>query len=583
MVTDWSKFETFEESTGHSIPPIEKPKQQETNSAPTDWSQFEEAPPEESAGMASLRSAYQPFAGYAQKFTWPADIVAAGAEGMALGTQLEQNDNLAWASQFRPKEVQEKIAAMHKPTYDEMRQQAAETYPSYLTQSGLEKKIEELTGLPLTPRTTIDQVLRLGGNAAGFRGGSYFNGTKLAPGAMARTIEKGVAGVTAPLVSEGLQKMGVPEPIAENIGLLGAQFTPVPRSIPTGTTPIMKKSGMPQRNFESITKPTKISESYHGTITQNIETDMRQATDKLFSEASPTYVEMKTNPGFRDERIAGMENVQNLASGLSRKINTNDVRKEFISAVNKRIKESGGIAHSEFDRELLKEANILLRGTKINRAASASDLLRQYRKANSDKGKLFELGSSTSRNEAKQEALRLHNNAVSNIIETKYPQTDFAKEFLKENKAWAAMEDADKAKNIVDSLFTPEGIKFKDAQKLLKDNSTTRGLRRMLGKEKFGNLQEIARDFVSQGNKYKLLKPVEGPGVGSMVKDALLFPTHPLIAGTSLAKTGYQHFKGRGLKNVSSNVKWSQVPQNEKTGLQKFTKDVYQDFKKPTP
>lgn len=568
---DWSKYETIKRTENAPT---------QSNQKSFDWSQFEKAPEKESTLMSTARSIYQPISGYLSKLTYPAEIAKMIGQGEAIGELGDLEERIPELQKQFPQAPWQNYKGIDKEQYMQNVQTAGEYFP---TQSNIERGIENLTGLPLQPRTTLDKALRLGGSAAAFRGGSYLNGTKLAPGATARTIEKGVAGVTAPLVSEGLQKMGVPEPIAENIGLLGAQFTPVPRSIPTGTTPVMKKSGMPQRNFESITKPTKISESYHGTITQNIENDVRQATDKLFSEASPTYVEMKTNSGFRDERIAGMENVQNLASGLSRKINTNDVRKEFISAVNKRIKESGGIAHSEFDRELLKEANILLRGTKINRAASASDLLRQYRKANADKGKLFELGSSTSRNEAKQEALRLHNNAVSNIIETKYPQTDFAKEFLKENKAWAAMEDADKAKNIVDSLFTPEGIKFKDAQKLLKDNSTTRGLRRMLGKEKFGNLQEIARDFVNQGNKYKLLKPVEGPGAGSILKDALLFPIHPLIAGTSLAKTGYQHFKGRGLKNVSSNVKWSQVPQNEKTGLQKFAKDVYQDFKKPTP
>lgn len=571
MVTDWSKFKTFEEVTGQQMPT----KQQEvetplSNDKPTDWSQFKEIPQKESFGKASARSAYQPFAGYAQATTWPADMLKAIASPLAMAYARDE------MSQMGDMSKEEKNSYMSGANL------ASEHFDKYApTQSNVERGIENITGLPLTAQTTLDKALRLGGTAAGFRGGDFIDSWKLAPGAEARAIEKGVAGITAPVVSEGLQKMGVPEPIAENIGLLGSQLTPIPKSIPTGTTPVIKKSGMPERGFEKITKATKVSEGKYADITSAIETDMRQATDNLFSEASPTYVEMKTNPNFRDERIAGMKNVKNLASGLTRKVDSNNVRKEFVKLVNERLKESGGIAQSEFDRELLREARIRLRGIKKDTPVSATQLTEQYRKGNVSRGKLFELGSSTSRNEAKQEAERLLNQSTSNVIQTHYPQTEFAKEILSENKAWSNMEEADSAKGFVDSLFTPEGINFNNAKKLLKDNSQTRNLRRMLGKDKFNQLKEMAKDFVQQGEKYKLLKPGKGIDAVGVGKDLLLLTHHPVLAGGSLLNTGRQFFKGRGLDKVSKNLTYSQVPQNAKTGLAKVVEEAYTDFQKP--
>ena len=568
---DWSKYETIKRTEN---PPISTQSNQES----FDWSKFEKAPPKESTLMSTARSIYQPISGYAQATTWPADIVKMIGQGEAIGELGDLEERIPELQKQFPQAPWQNYKDIDKEQYMQNVQTAGEYLP---TQSNIERGIENITGLPLTAQTTLDKALRLGGTAAGFRGGDFIDSWKLAPGAEARAIEKGVAGITAPVVSEGLQKMGVPEPIAENIGLLGSQFTPIPKSLPTGTTPVIKKSGMPERGFEKITKATKVSEGKYADITSAIETDMRQATDNLFSEASPTYVEMKTNPNFRDERIAGMENVKNLASGLTRKVDSNNVRKEFVKLVNERLKESGGIAQSEFDRELLREARIRLRGIKKDTPVSATQLTEQYRKGNVSRGKLFELGSSTSRNEAKQEAERLLNQSTSNVIQTHYPQTEFAKEILSENKAWSNMEAAESAKGFVDSLFTPEGINFNNAKKLLKDNSQTRNLRRMLGKDKFNQLKEMAKDFVQQGEKYKLLKPGKGVDAVGVGKDLLLLTHHPVLAGGSLLNTGRQFFKGRGLDKVSKNLTYSQVPQNAKTGLAKVVEEAYADFQKP--
>ena len=568
---DWSKYETIKRTKN---PPISTQSNQES----FDWSKFEKAPPKESTLMSTARSIYQPISGYAQATTWPADIVKMIGQGEAIGELGDLEERIPELQKQFPQAPWQNYKDIDKEQYMQNVQTAGEYFP---TQSNIERGIENITGLPLTAQTTLDKALRLGGTAAGFRGGDFIDSWKLAPGAEARAIEKGVAGITAPVVSEGLQKMGVPEPIAENIGLLGSQFTPIPKSLPTGTTPVIKKSGMPERGFEKITKATKVSEGKYADITSAIETDMRQATDNLFSEASPTYVEMKTNPNFRDERIAGMENVKNLASGLTRKVDSNNVRKEFVKLVNERLKESGGIAQSEFDRELLREARIRLRGIKKDTPVSATQLTEQYRKGNVSRGKLFELGSSTSRNEAKQEAERLLNQSTSNVIQTHYPQTEFAKEILSENKAWSNMEAAESAKGFVDSLFTPEGINFNNAKKLLKDNSQTRNLRRMLGKDKFNQLKEMAKDFVQQGEKYKLLKPGKGVDAVGVGKDLLLLTHHPVLAGGSLLNTGRQFFKGRGLDKVSKNLTYSQVPQNAKTGLAKVVEEAYADFQKP--
>ena len=73
------------------------------------------------------------------------------------------------------------------------------------TQQNLERVIEEKTGLPLEPKNKAQSLLRLGSEAASFRTGSI--------------AEKGKAALTAPTASAALQELGVPEGLADFLGL----------------------------------------------------------------------------------------------------------------------------------------------------------------------------------------------------------------------------------------------------------------------------------------------------------------------------------------------------------------------------
>lgn len=152
--------------------------------------------PKESLPKTIARSVYQPISGYLKRFTYPADILQLAGIGEALDPEFIE----------RLREIHEKEGlSFDENKYKEKVAEAARAFP---TQSNIERAVEEKTGLPLEAKTGYQKALGLAGTAGGFQ-----------PGGL---LEKGIAAGAAPLISETAQALGIPEPLAEILGLGGA-------------------------------------------------------------------------------------------------------------------------------------------------------------------------------------------------------------------------------------------------------------------------------------------------------------------------------------------------------------------------
>lgn len=550
----WSSFRPLKEESPVQQQTTQQVSRQEDSNDP--WKSFVPLE-EESALKSGLRTAYQPFGGFIGS-TAPAlaaETLALAGQGEAISGYNELEERIPELQRLFPNAPWENFKGMNREEW--MKNTGSQYFP---TQSNIERGIENLTGAPLEAKTSGQKLTRLGSTAFNLRAGDLTQEGKFVSDAAGRAIEKTASGLSAPAISSTLQAAGVPEQFSDMVALGASQFAPVPKSIPTGQVPILNEAGMPTRKFHSITEKTTVSPSAKAKVADAIESDFRTKAETLFSEGSPTYQEMKTNPGFRDERIAGMQNVEEAASKITRQVNTKDVHNEFVDIVNKRLDESGGFASSEYEREYLKEVRKLQKGTPINEKINPTQLNRQYRKVNVDRGKTFELGSSTARNEAKQAALRDYNQSIQNIIEKKYSQTEYANLFSKENKAWSAMEDASKANHFMDKIFTDKGINFKYAEKVFSDKNLSRSLKNVVGPAKFKELQTATREFINQGNKFKLLKEGKEVGAFDMLKDLTLLGTRPLVGRAALAKDSAGLFKGSRLANIEKSTTWTDLP-----------------------
>lgn len=173
-----------------------KEVREESKPIPDLPSSMRQKEPKESLLKSSLRTAYQPISGYLKRYSYIADLLQASGVGEALDPEFIEhlrNIHEREGIPFDESKYRQKVA------------EAAEAFP---TQSNIEKALEERTGLPLQAKTDVQKALSLGGTASGFQPGSL--------------LQKGIAGVAAPVISETAQVVGIPKSLSEILGLAGA-------------------------------------------------------------------------------------------------------------------------------------------------------------------------------------------------------------------------------------------------------------------------------------------------------------------------------------------------------------------------
>lgn len=467
-----------------------------------------------SAGRTALQA---PLA-WLQKYTWPANLVQLIAQGESIAEFDELEERIPELMKKFPQAPWENFPGLDRDRYMQAVQAASDSFP---TQQNIEKLVEDKTGIPLTPQNALQKTVRLGSTAASLRPGG------IAP--------KATAAVVAPLVKKGLQIAGVPEGISEFGGLAVSGAVPSPSAVKQ-----VKPSGLTTRNFEKVTKPTKVSEGRLKAINQAVEEDFKGITHNLTSK-NRTAAAIKEDPGFKDKVSELFDDLHEKASKIETRLHTDDVREAFRKRTSKR--EISGISPDEFEKSFRKESRSINNSIPFERA-SVADLVDQFRKNNKSLRELYEPGKSAASNRAKKEALLEYNRAIEDVFEKKLPNSEFTKEFQFLNKRWKDIKDVENINDFIDGMFKDK-IDYNHARKFFKKNSyEAQSFERVMGPENFDKFKGLMDDLLTTEKAMSLLKKAEGSGFKELAKTAGTFIIHPTLAKAKIAmdlgKEAYQ-------------------------------------------
>lgn len=401
--------------------------------------------------------------------------------------------------------------------YMEAAQQALGTVP---TVGNIGRHLEEQTGAKLEPKSRLEKGLRFFSAATTAAPKDFtFRG-------MNTKFPKPVLGAGVEATREGLTEIGFPEPFADllSFGILK------PTTEGAGKFDIIagkktKPSGLVERRFENITSPTEISPSRHAKITSKLENDFRGISNRIV-ESSPvgeTYKTLKENPTFKAESAEAFGEVEALAGEINDRFTAESLQKSMLSKAKK--KHGVGIIPGEYlesYNEFMLDRVNKLQGREI----TPSDLVNQYRQNNKELGRLYESGKSGSYNDAKKDAMLDFNRAIADVIQEKYPDTEFSNLFKETNSQWAKIADAENIDKFLDGLFDGK-IKYEKGKDFFEQKGVSKSFERAFGKEGYSEFKQLMKDLMSSQNAYKMLKVAEGKGYFDMAKTAMAYVIHP--------------------------------------------------------
>jgi hypothetical protein len=481
------------------------------------------AKPGEGALKSTARTLSQIPLGAAQRFTWPADVIKLLSEGAS-------REQLAQLAEEEPE--------LKGPVAESARQRAMEYIP---TQGSLEQFIEEKTGAPITPQNKLQKGIRLGSTAAAFRPKAPLT-----------------AGVTAPAVATGLEAAGVPEQVAEPVGLVASGVVPSP-----SISKVIKPSGLPARRFESVTKPTKVTPGRYEKIHETVEQDFRKIADQLL-EKNPTYSAMKQDNLFKEKISDLFDKVEDLSENIPGKLHTEDLRDALRKRYSER--EVKGITPDEFEKAFRRELRAINKSIPFDEM-SAKQMVDQFRKNNKALKELFEPGKSSAYNRAKKESLLEYNRAIEDVINKKYPDSEFKDLFEFTNKRWQEINDIEEVDKFMADMFEGK-VNYAKAKELFRKDKEyiARPFKRILGEQGYQDFKALTEDLLSSEKAMSYIKEAKNAGFADLAKLAGTYLIHPkLAAGKLLLEHGKIAFQML-LDKPQLAVTWKSALDNLKSG-----------------
>jgi len=520
------------------------------------WDQLEGVPTKEGMGKGIARGSVQPFLGAAE-MTGPGMVTSAW---QLLGTG-EALDELKQWQEGREGELRKKFPQApwkEKPAFDEQKYlQALETASKTVpTVSNIASFIEQQTGLPLEAHTNLQKKLRLAGSAF-----------KIRPGSIGA---KTTAATVAPIAAAGLQKAGVPEPVADILGLGAGAVTPKPQ-----IEKVIKPSGLTTRRFEKINKPTKITPSRHEKLTGKIEEEVKNLTDDLM-KSHPTYQSIKNDPIYKEKIAEGFQKVSDLAEGIPNTFK----KRNLTSFLNRRfqthLRDMKGLTPSESEEIFRKDFRKILNKTFEGKEEfSVKNAVDQFRKNNNELSQYFEPGKSKAFNTGKRDALLEYNRGIQELFETALPESEFTKLFKEQNKRWSELSDINFIEEKLDNIFKDKKINFQEISKILDPSKSNlrRPFQRIMGKRGVENFENLMKDLQSIRNPYSLLKKAELGGFKELSK----------LLGSYIINPSLAH--GYAAYNLAKSAMRSLIDKPElaitwKNGIDAFKKGNFQEAEK---
>ena len=501
------------------------------------------APPPEGFLKRTGRNLVQPILGAVQRFTWPADAIKLLSEGAS-------------------KNVLAELGEEEPELKGEVAEAARQKGISYLpTQSSIEQFVEAKTGVPLTPKTKLQKLTRLGGTAAAFRPNAPLT-----------------AGLTAPAIAGGLQLAGVPEQVAEPAGLVASGIAPSP-----SISKIIKPSGLPARRFENVAKQTKVSPSRYEKIQETVEQDFRKVADQILGK-NRTYSAMKEDNLFKEKIGDLLDKTEELAAQVPGEISAESLRGAFKKRYNSR--ETKGITPSEFEIAFRRNIRDINKKIPYDQKVSALELHDQFRKNNSELRELFEPSKTGAQNRAKKEALLEYNRAIQDVIEKKYPDTDFKDLFEFTNRRWSEIMDVEQIDQYFNDIFKGK-VDFNKAKKVFQSDKSniSKSLKRTIGEEGFNDFKALVNDLMTTQKAMGYIKKAENAGFGSLAKTAGLYLIHPKLATAKLIVEHGKHAWQMLLDKPQLAVTWKHAIDDLKSGnyaaAQEGFRQLDKEFSKP--
>lgn len=550
-------FSLYDFNDKTSAPKASKPIENNNNNDSFNFDDYEysfesspkdEQPKLEESGLKSfVRSALQVPKGIAQG-TGPG-ILAGVWQLLAQGEVLD------------PEEIEHIKAISEREgipfdenAYMQAAQEALSTVP---TVNNISSAIEKNTGIPLEANTKLQKAIELASTAGKFQPGSL--------------SQKGVAAATAPLTKTALDIIGVPEFISEPISL-GVSTITGSKTPKIDIVKAKKPSGLTERRFENLKNPTEVSAKKVNQINETLENEFRDIASDIIEKSpiSETVSELKNDVGFKLAAEEAFEKVDDLAKNIKDKVSIGDLKKNLADKTAKK----NGITELEFDKEYNKSMKQFIKDT-AGKEASLSDLVRQYRKNNEAYGKAWESGKSTDYNVAKREALLDYNRSIADIIEKKFPDTEFSNLFKSSNEKWKKIMDAEAVNKYVEDIFDGK-INFKKGENLF-NKKQKQIFKRALGDEGYKNFEQLNKDFMSYEKAHKLMKVAEKKGFSDLASTGLSYILHPKLAmtkiGIGLAKGTYKNLWQSLLDKPQMAVTWDK-------GIKSFQKGDFSSAEK---
>lgn len=517
-------------------------------------SSFRRKQPKDSFLKSTARTAYQIPSAIAQTRSFPLDLLQMAGLGHAIDPEEIEHLRKIYEREGIPFDEEKYLKGV---------QEASESFP---TQGNLERTIEERTGAPLTPRNKLQKAVKLGAGAS-----------TLTPGGL---LQKGIAGVGAPAVSEGLQNLGVPEILSDILGIGGvsSSASQIPGKISAEIA--RKPSGLTSRRFENITKPRQVSGKKISKINEKIENEFRGLAENII-EKSPinaTHTALKNDAQFKNTAREAFKEVSTLSEQLPEKFSTEEVSKELV---NQAFKKSGkGFTESEFDQSHQKFVKDYTKKME-NKQISAKDLVDQYRKNNEALSEAYEPGQSFAYNRAKRQALTDYNKAIAETIDKKFPDSEFGKLFKDTNKQWSQIMDAESIDKFFDKMFDGK-IKFEKGRQFFDKQGMAVPFERALGKEGFKDFSQLMNDLMSYEQASKLMKVAEKKGFDNLVSTGLTYLIHPKLGiakhGAKITKDIFKKAYDSLLDKPKISLKWNKGVKAFKKGDFKEAEKIFNDL-----
>lgn len=532
-----SSFKSRSENTGSATQTAVKNK----SNLPSSFTPIAKKTQEDSMWKSLSRTAYQIPSGIAQAFTYPLDLM----QMVGIGESLDPEEI------ERLEEISKREGVpFDKEKYLQAVQNAAEYFP---TQSNIERSVEAKTGLPLTPKTRLQKGLKFLSTAG-----------KFTPGTISQKL---VGGAVASGTKETLQTAGIPEPLAEMVGLGVGPVTGA--KTPAFTVgKAVKPSGMPVRQFEKVTKPKEVSGGKLEQIGQKVEADFKKISEDILSKGpgAETRKSLQESAAFKTEVAEKFRKVEQLAESLPEKLHTRDVINALVSRSLK--KKGSGFAPGEYDKDFRKFILNYIKDTPPQEIG-AVDLVKQYRKNNKELSGAYEPSQSRNYNQAKKDALLEYNRAIAEVIDNKFPDSEFSNLFKQTNNQWKEIADVEAMNNFVESIFDKK-IRFEKGRRLFENDRYALPFKRALGDEGFKAFETLMKDLLQSETPYGMLKLAKQRGWGELAETAGAYIVHPTFGkaklGYEVTKRTYKALINSLLDKPQLTFQWNQAVNDLKKG-----------------